>query len=255
MFFTECAHLAEQHPDLAGVLERLDSKLEAMGTAEVIRPDDMASFLNIDPNQMRSAIEMFARVGVLERVEMIECTSCQMTALRSEYEEALDEGNEYRCTSCDRPLKDKTIQIITTYRRGKKWHGDAGLREASSSSTSDVAESTSQKSERPTDVLRDQEAQAPKENREIKKSVRRNGKSSEKGGRPVTLVDGDRIKELRGESTQAAFARFCKISPDALQRAERHGRSSERTILKIANKLRKQGHNIKAKDLIKNTPQ
>lgn len=147
MFFTECASLAEQHPNLAIVFEKLDSQLRAMGTAEVIRSDDLASFLTIDPNQMRSALEMFAQVGVLLRVEMIECSYCQMAAFRSEYQEALIEDDEYRCTSCDRPLTDRTIQIITAYRRGEKWQevsnprdgsGDAGLREVSSSSTSNV---------------------------------------------------------------------------------------------------------------------
>ena len=121
MFFKECARLAEQYPDLASVFERLDSKLETMRTAEVVRADDMASFLNSDPNQMRSALDMFAQVGVLDRVEMIECTYCQMAALRSDYQEALNEYDEYRCTSCDRPLTDRTIQIITAYRRGENW--------------------------------------------------------------------------------------------------------------------------------------
>jgi len=119
----------------------------AMGTAEVIRPDDLASFLNIDPNQMRSALVMFAQEGVLHRVEMIECPYCQMAALRSEYQEALDDDDEYRCTSCDRRLTEKTIHTITTYRRGEKWQevsnlrdgsGDAGLRDASASSASIV---------------------------------------------------------------------------------------------------------------------
>jgi hypothetical protein len=107
-----------------------------MGTPEVIRSDDLASFLNIDPNQMRSALDMFAQVGVLLRVEMIECAYCQMAAFRSDYQEALIEDDEYRCTSCDRPLTDRTIRVITAYRRGEKWQeapnpsdgsGDAGL--------------------------------------------------------------------------------------------------------------------------------
>src|SRR6266700_1472918 len=114
MFFTECAHLAEQHPDLASVLARLDSQLGAMGTAEVIRSDDLASFLEIDPNQMRSALDMFAQVGVLDRVEMIECANCQMAAHRADYQNALDEEGEYRCTDCDRPLTDESIQVVTT---------------------------------------------------------------------------------------------------------------------------------------------
>ena len=143
MFFTECARIAEQHPDLAGVFEQLDSQLSAMGNAEVIRSGDFASFLNVDPNQMRSVLDMFAQEGVLRSVEMIECPYCQMAALRSEYREALDEYDEYRCTSCDRPLTDRTIQIITAYRRGDNWRegsnltdgsGDALLGETSSSS-------------------------------------------------------------------------------------------------------------------------
>lgn len=136
MFFTECASLAEQHPNLASVFEQLDSELRAMGTPEVIRSDDLASFLSIDPNQMRSALDMFAQVGVLLRVEMIECAYCQMAAFRSDYQQALDDDDEYRCTSCDRPLTNRTIQVITAYRRGEKWQdasnpndgsGDAGL--------------------------------------------------------------------------------------------------------------------------------
>ena len=147
MFFTECARIAEQHPDLASVFEQLDSQLRAMGNAEVIRSGDLASFLNVDPNQMRSVLDMFAQEGVLRSVEMIECQYCQMAALRSEYQEALDEYDEYRCTSCDRPLTDRTIQIITAYRRGEKWQEasnpsdgsvDTGLRDASASSASIV---------------------------------------------------------------------------------------------------------------------
>jgi hypothetical protein len=142
MFFTECARLAEQHPDLAAVFERLDSQLAAMQTAAVIRPDDLASFLNFDPNQMHSVLQMLAQEGVLHRDEMIECRYCQMAAPWSDYRETLDEDGEYRCTSCDRPLTDRTIQRITAYQRGEKWQhvspppdgsGDNGFRRASSS--------------------------------------------------------------------------------------------------------------------------
>lgn len=136
MFFTECARLAEQHPDLARVFEQLDSQLKAMGTAELIRSDDLASFLNIDPNQMRSALDMFAREGVLLRVEMIECRYCQMAALRTEYREALEEDDEYRCTSCDRPLTERTIRIITAYRRGENWQEVSSLGDGSADTAS-----------------------------------------------------------------------------------------------------------------------
>jgi len=121
MFFTECARLAERHPDLAAVFERLDSQFGAMGTAEVLRPDDLASFLNIDPNQIRSALELLARNRMLDRDDMIECPYCQMAAPWSDYQQALDEDGEYQCTSCDRALTGNAVQRIVTYRRGEKW--------------------------------------------------------------------------------------------------------------------------------------
>jgi DNA-binding transcriptional regulator YiaG len=75
-----------------------------------------------------------------------------------------------------------------------------------------------------------------------------------KVGRPVTRVDGERIRELRGGLAQAVFARLCQISVDALCLAERHGRSSESTIRKILRRVKRQGQRIALDDLIKNTP-
>jgi len=142
MFFTESAHIAEQHPGLARAFELLDSQLSKLGPGDIVRPVDLASFLRIDLNQIRSALEMFAEKGVLSQAEMIECSYCQMAAPRSDYQEALNDEDEYRCTSCDRPLTDRTMRFITAYQRGEKWpgvsnqrDGSAGPKEASASNT------------------------------------------------------------------------------------------------------------------------
>lgn len=125
MYFTECARLAERHPDLEGAIKKVDGQLAAMGTVEVIRPSEFASFLGTDRNQVRAVLELLAREGLLQAEEMIECSHCQMAALRSDYEDVLEEDGEYTCTSCDRPLNAHTIDRITTYRRGKKWKDSA----------------------------------------------------------------------------------------------------------------------------------
>lgn len=49
MFFTECESLAERHPNLAAAVQKIDAQLQQMGTAEVIRVGDLASFLGLDP--------------------------------------------------------------------------------------------------------------------------------------------------------------------------------------------------------------
>ena len=56
MFFTECARLAKQSPDLAMVVEQVDAQLAQIPTDGLIRAADMASFLGIDPNQTKFSL-------------------------------------------------------------------------------------------------------------------------------------------------------------------------------------------------------
>lgn len=121
MFFTECANLADRHPDLASAIQRIDSQLGKMRTAEVIRVDVLSSFLGLDPNQTSAVLEGLAGAGVLVAEEMVECAHCGMVVLRSDYDEVLEEEDEYRCTSCDRLWEDGRVRAVTTYRRGEKW--------------------------------------------------------------------------------------------------------------------------------------
>ena len=123
MYYTECERLAERHPDLAGVIERVDSQLQQMRTAEVIRAGDFASFLRVDPNQITSVLGMLAQDGVLRAEEMIECPHCGMVIPRRRYDEILAEEDEVCCTDCERLLHQATFQTITTFRNGVKWKG------------------------------------------------------------------------------------------------------------------------------------
>ncbi|MBI2192067.1 MAG: hypothetical protein HYU36_08790 [Planctomycetes bacterium] len=121
MFFTECARLAERHPNLAAAVEKIDAQLRQMRTAEIIRVGDLASFLRLDQNQASAVLEGLAEAGFLCPEEMVECIHCGMAVLRSDYDEALEEEDEYRCTSCDRRWEDRKVRAVTTYRRGDKW--------------------------------------------------------------------------------------------------------------------------------------
>ena len=121
MFFTECERLAERYPNLAGTVQGVDAQLAKMRTDGVIRAADFASFLGIDPNQVNAVLEKLAHEKLLVTEEMVECAHCRMAALRSEYQQQLEEEGEYRCTSCDRLLTDTSVKAITAYRRGEKW--------------------------------------------------------------------------------------------------------------------------------------
>lgn len=122
MFFTECERLAERNPELAVAVQRIDSRLREMcTTAEVIRVDVLSSFLGLDPNQTSAVLEGLAEAGVLVAEEMVECAHCGMVVLRSDYDEVLEEEDEYCCTSCDRLWKNGRIRAVITFRRGEKW--------------------------------------------------------------------------------------------------------------------------------------
>ena len=124
MYFTECARLADRYPGLADLVTKVDAHLKKMGPAAVIRKADLASFFRADPNQVGSVLDLLAQGGLLQAEEMVECTFCRMAVLRADFEEAREEEGEYACTSCDRLLTDKTVDLITTYRRGKMWGKD-----------------------------------------------------------------------------------------------------------------------------------
>lgn len=69
------------------------------------------------------------------------------------------------------------------------------------------------------------------------------------GGRPKALaIAGEKILALRGDASQEAFCRLCKISTDTLQKAER-GTATEKTIIKICKYAAKKGQNLTPEEL------
>lgn len=121
MSFTECARLAEKHPDLAGAVQKITAQLQELGTAGTIRPDDLASFLELDRNQVSAVMSKLAESGLLRAEVMLECVHCDMAVLRSDYNAVIADDGEYSCTDCDQPLQERDLRPITTYRRGQKW--------------------------------------------------------------------------------------------------------------------------------------
>jgi hypothetical protein len=77
------------------------------------------------------------------------------------------------------------------------------------------------------------------------------------GGRPRELcaIDPEKVKNLRGKKPKAFFARRCGISEDTLERAERDGMASRRTISAICEYAKGQHIKLKPEDLKTKSPQ
>jgi hypothetical protein len=68
-------------------------------------------------------------------------------------------------------------------------------------------------------------------------------------GRPKALaIAGEKIVAMRGDASQKAFCRLCRISTDILQKAER-GTATEKTISIICKYAKKKGQNLTPEEL------
>lgn len=75
-----------------------------------------------------------------------------------------------------------------------------------------------------------------------------------KGGRPITEIDGAKVRQLRGNEKAYHFAKFCcGFSPDTLTRIESRNRASTDNLKKLVRGLRKLGHNVTLSSLKKSS--
>jgi len=76
-------------------------------------------------------------------------------------------------------------------------------------------------------------------------------KPAARGGRPGAMkINGDKVLELRGDRSQARFARPTGLSVDVIQRAE-HGEATDRTITKLLKFAKSKSILLTAEDLKK----
>jgi hypothetical protein len=64
-------------------------------------------------------LDLLTAEGLLRRVEMIECRYCEMAVDLVDYMDAMNEDDEYRCTSCDRVLRGEAAGKIVAYVPGE----------------------------------------------------------------------------------------------------------------------------------------
>jgi hypothetical protein len=74
------------------------------------------------------------------------------------------------------------------------------------------------------------------------------------GGRPRALaIVGEKVIDLRGDTSQKTLARLTRLSIDAIQRAE-NGEATERTIRKLTKFAKSKGVQLSPDSLKKNPP-
>lgn len=115
MFFPECERLAADYPELRGLIEQIDSHLKTMGPDPVLRVEDFASFLRAKQSQVRAVFDQLEKLGLLRKEDWVECECGNFMDVGS-YQEALEVGDSFECSSCEKDLVKQSPSIVTVYR-------------------------------------------------------------------------------------------------------------------------------------------
>ena len=115
MYFHESETIADENRDLRQVVEEVDEMLATIFTAAPLRPGDFSCKLACDMNQVAAVFDLLAEQDVLLSEEMVECDRCQNLMSAAAFREACDDGDDFECSSCERPIRPHT-PVTTVYR-------------------------------------------------------------------------------------------------------------------------------------------
>jgi len=115
MYFHESEVIAAENQDLRQVVEEVDEMLATIFTAAPLRPGDFSCKLACDMNQVAAVFDLLAEQDVLLAEGMVECGRCQNLMSAAAFREACDDGDDFECSSCERPIRPRT-PVTTVYR-------------------------------------------------------------------------------------------------------------------------------------------
>jgi hypothetical protein len=116
MFFQECGNLANDHPQLKGVIAKIDKLLFAHNASSVFRPDDIASIFGEKVSQVSSVFDGLVKTGLLHEEKYLECPKCPNLIDTKEYEDAVNNDDSFECTQCQRDISELTLTETVRYR-------------------------------------------------------------------------------------------------------------------------------------------
>lgn len=112
MFFHESEAIARKHQDLARLIEQIDSRIANICSAAPLRPNDFASALGAEGNQVVSVFELLEKDGVLTTAEMVECGRCEQLMAASDFRQAISDEDDFDCTGCGHRIHPRTEPIV-----------------------------------------------------------------------------------------------------------------------------------------------
>jgi len=111
MFFPESESIVLEHPGLQPVVELIDSQLAKITSADPLRPEDFACVVGVDINHVTPVFDLLAQKGALRLTEMVECPCCQTLMTAAAFLRAVEDEDDFECSSCGRVMPARTSPI------------------------------------------------------------------------------------------------------------------------------------------------
>jgi hypothetical protein len=115
MYFPESEAIVCKHQDLEPVIELVDAQLSEIYSSAPLRPADFACVIGADPNQVVAVFDLLAKHEVLLSEAMVECERCQNLMSAVAFRQAIDDEDDFECSTCSRRFRRNTAPI-TVYR-------------------------------------------------------------------------------------------------------------------------------------------
>jgi len=115
MYFQESEAIALEHPELVQVVEEIDGHLASIFTHAPLRPGDFACVISCDENQVVAVFDLLADREVLNADRSVECRQCQNLMPHVDFQQAVEDEDDFECTSCGRPFHRHT-PVTMVYR-------------------------------------------------------------------------------------------------------------------------------------------
>jgi hypothetical protein len=116
MFFKESETLASRHPELRGLIEKIDGQLAEFDAAALARVGDFSSFYEEGANRVSGIFEEYEKEGILEKAEMVECGNCQTLSPSGTYRARLAQAVPFHCSNCGDDLTEQSPKQFYVHR-------------------------------------------------------------------------------------------------------------------------------------------
>ena len=118
MYFQISENIVSQHVDLIDVVNFIDLVLSETTNEARLRADQLALSSEFDINQIESALDLYADDDAFDISEVVECPNCQTLAKKNTVETAIEDGQQFQCSSCDAEFSEQVLtesEVLIVY--------------------------------------------------------------------------------------------------------------------------------------------